>query len=232
MRYIAIFLIIVLFSLFALGADSDNLKYYKIDSNITLSTKCQNVGASSICTGTCNATINYPNGSVMARNQNMPYTMPYYEYNLTDSSIIGKYTATICCAEGNETGCESFSFIINNIGSNNDNPAYIAMILMGLFLIFSIIMTFFFYHNDSWLKYLFLTLDFMLPAILCYFAYLFPSNLNASMAKLFMVGGIIFSVLTIVVIILILLDITIMLIVRLKDAEKRKEAKEWGSELF
>jgi len=232
MRYYIIFLFLVLFSSFCLA--DETTKFYKTGTNITLSSKCIDDETGALCSDSaeCNISITYPNGQNMVKNQEMVFDKPYFLYNLSSSKDLGVYSSVMCCSDGDNDGCGSFSFVINNIGSNNSTAVYIACIICGLFLLFSLILTYFFYLNDSWLKYLFLFLDFLLPAVLSYFAYLFIPYLNNSMSKLLAVSAIIFTVLSVVILFLIALDITLMLLTRLRDAAKAKEQNEWGSEIF
>lgn len=237
MRYYPLLLIFVLCCSFVVAETSefiDLTKYYKVGTNISISAKCENDGTGALCSGSseCNLSVDYPNGQSWFKNEPMTYDSPYFIYNLSDTDVLGKYSSTMCCADDTEYACSSFNFVINNIGSNDNDTAYMAIILMSILIVFSIILTIFFYMNDSFFKYMFLVFDFLFPAVLFYFAYLLPANINNSISKLFLAFGIIFSVLTVVILVLIALDITIMLIIRARDAMKRKESNEWGSELF
>ena len=67
--------------------------------------------------GTCNITINYPNGSVFINNANAPYlsgSNGIYRYSFTVPTTYGIYDTDFHCVRGNTDGYASGSFHVSN----------------------------------------------------------------------------------------------------------------------
>lgn len=221
MKYLLI-LLLVLCS-FSVFAQSDY--YYMVNTDIDLKIPCNNEDMQQCsASALCNITINYPNQTNYVKNQAMTNQLAYHNYTMHDTSVLGEYTAFVNCVDGTDWGYNSFSFNINNLGSSNENLIYIMLIMMGLFIILSVTLTIFFYANGSAFRYLFLVLDFLFPTLLCYFAYLFPISMIASIADLFLVLAYVFGIITFLVIFMICAELSMYVL----HMWKQDKEDEWN----
>jgi hypothetical protein len=130
MRKINIILLILIIIplIFAL----DEQQTYKKGVPLDYKVACDDASGS-ICNSTvaCSITINYPNGSNMAKNELMTRDMTYYNYTLSDSNTTGVYSAIINCSSASTEGLKTAQFRITNYGANQ-TPYGLAIILMAL----------------------------------------------------------------------------------------------------
>ena len=224
-----LFIFMFIIMLFSVNATD----YFRVGETFDIKVFCENDGTGGAC-GTnsrCNLSLTGKDG-IVVNNLQMSNNNYFHNYTITNTSLqTGEYDSVICCVDGNETGCITNSVVINNIGSNSDTAVYVGIIMLAIFLFLSLVLTVFFYSQESMLKYLFLILDFIIPACICYMAFLFPSNINPSIGNLFMVFGHIFAVLSGIVAIIVVLEITLLGVKKISEATKRKEREEWGYEL-
>ena len=114
---------------------------YKQGTIVDLTTICINNGT--YCSGVakCNITIFYPDGTILINNALMTNNDNYHNYTLTanQTSILGIYTTSMVCTEGDYKGYTSAIYEITSSGikniSNLENPLLIFLIIIAFVIL-------------------------------------------------------------------------------------------------
>lgn len=124
--------------------------YFQEETLVDLKVPCfeNNTICSSLIT--CNISINYPNGSNMVNNEAMTKDMVYYNYTLSDSSVLGEYYAVVLCTDTLNQGFGSLSFEINKEGrEETTQQAIIYLIGLIVTIMIFVILLLWAYNIDS-----------------------------------------------------------------------------------
>jgi len=71
-----------------------------------------------LCTNavTCTISVDNPNGNIVS-GASMTYNTDYFNYTLSDTSVLGSYVATMSCTDGSIGGFSTFDFMVTPSGS-------------------------------------------------------------------------------------------------------------------
>lgn len=132
-------LLLLLFVISFVSAQSDYLGTFKINENVTIIQTCDD--GTNVC-DYCNvSSIYYPNSTLSVQNVVMTGNKPFsYNYNKTDS--FGTYTINTYCGLGTSVTQDTYYFEVNGSGQQI-TQAQITLIIIGI-IVFLIVMAFFF----------------------------------------------------------------------------------------
>lgn len=83
----------------------------------------------------CNATIIYPNESVMIDNKLMTNQVTFQNITLIDSQVLGKYRYIVSCKEGGEASSDAGFFYITPSGDSR-GVSYVLIAAIGSLILF------------------------------------------------------------------------------------------------
>lgn len=110
--------------------------YYRQNDVVDIKLPCTNDGAPCSDSSNCNISISYPNSSVYISQANMTNNLVYYNYTLTDSSVVGEYQIVVFCIDGVENGYSTFTFMITENGYEMNDWTFILGLGLIVFLLF------------------------------------------------------------------------------------------------
>lgn len=115
--------------------------YFKQSNTIDIKIPCvTNTGASCSGSATCNITIQYPNTSTMIKEGLMQNQGTFHNYTTSDTETLGEYECTVFCIDGSNTGYNSFSYVINSTGEedNANSILIVYIVLIGSIFVYLI----------------------------------------------------------------------------------------------
>lgn len=176
--------ILILTLLFCSFISAEPEFYYKQGEDVDIKIPCVNNGLVCTIAASCNITINYPNGTNMVKNTLMTNSGVYHNYSLTESLTSGEYNSIIYCIDGNNSGANMFTFVINGIGESEDNTYLLMVVIFGL-LILSLILTWYFYIIKEPFVYMFFNFSLLFATLLSYFAHTISISYGATFSGVF-----------------------------------------------
>lgn len=125
--------------LISLTSASD-IKTFRAGMDIPLELPLKEGDLSQCTTCSCTGTINYPNGTIIIRNQDFPVVDGYATYNLgggNTSEIYGLYNIDVNCNNGVDYGSATYYFEVTATGTNmstSQSIIYVILFVLGIIL--------------------------------------------------------------------------------------------------
>lgn len=126
--------ICVLFSIFAYA------DVYRACDAININVPCLNDGIYCSSSAQCNASIFYPNSSLLVEDQEMTNNIDYYNYSLLDTCSEGSYNVIVRCGDINTSVYATYSYEFTKNGLPNPNnfdfsfSVLIIIVVLGLLI--------------------------------------------------------------------------------------------------
>lgn len=130
------------------------IDYYKYNTVIDYKKPCFNNLTYCSGTATCNITVFDPENSVVINNQLMTNKVAYFNYSISNRTILGEYRADIVCFDAGFKGANSFFFEVTGNGKSNPGTGIIILFIV-LFVVIGISLIYLAIHSVGH----FLTLD-------------------------------------------------------------------------
>lgn len=133
---------IFLFSILLINAVDSNY-IFKQGSQIDIKRPCVNNGTYCSISSICNATVIYPNSTLLINNKQMQNQVSFHNYTLNSSLVSnGEYETIIICTDGTSNTFETFFFEVNPTGIRSTDQRQTAT-SRALYVIFGLAIIFF-----------------------------------------------------------------------------------------
>ncbi len=166
--------------------------YFKQGEAVDIKIPCVNNGEVCTAAAICNITVNYPSGDSFVKNKAMTNEIVFHNYTLPNSGTSGEYSSTVYCIDGNNSGANMFSFVINGIGESEENTYILMVVLFGLLLLCLILTWYFNFTKDPSLlelkdplKYMFFNFSLLFTTLLSYFAHTVSISYGSTFSGVF-----------------------------------------------